>query len=160
MLLAMSLMLLLVVLESGLALFVALWLRGRRIEVLGEVLQTKLAPRVGRGVGLGLLLLALAFALIAAPEIGLFGALLLLPLALAWWLAPATEDQRCGTRGVQYGWEVLRLEELDAWRLTGDHLRFRLRGLWVAVSLSAEQHPKMRGLLQAACPQGESEFRA
>jgi hypothetical protein len=159
MLLAMPLLLLLTVLEAGLALFVALWLRGRAAEVVGEVVQTRLAPRGARRLGVGFQLVALSTALVVAPEVGVFGALIVLPLALAWWLAPATEDQRCGTGGVQYGWETLRLEELEAWRLTGDHLRFRLRGLWVAVSLPSSEHPRMRALLERACPQAESRFR-
>jgi hypothetical protein len=159
MLLAMPLLLLLAAFESGLALLVALWLRGRRAGTLGEVLHTRLAPRGARRAGIGLQLVALTAALVAAPSIGVFGLLLLLPLIAAWWLAPATEDQRCGLAGVQYGWETLRLEELEAWRLTGDHLRFRLRGLWVAVSLPSSEHPRMRALLEQACPAAESGFR-
>lgn len=135
-------------------------LRARRGEVLGEVLFEALAPRAARYLALVALGVALVVVL-AAGELGraLLALALLGTLARALALLPLPEDQRCGTGGIQYGCDLIRLSELEGWRLTGDHLRVRLRDLWVAVALPRELHPRMRAALEAACPERESVFR-
>jgi hypothetical protein len=59
---------------------------------------------------------------------------------------------------VQRGWHARRLEELEEWRLTGEHLRFRLFGEWTAVPLAPEHHAAMRARLVACCAERESPF--
>jgi hypothetical protein len=146
--------------EGVAALFAANVLRRRRVLAVGETLHVVRAPRGWRTVVLVLQLLALAGAFAVSADLGLRAALVLTPLAAAGWLAPAVADQRCGTDGVQYGWESRALGELESWRLTGDHLRFPLHGLWVAVALPRSLHPEMRVRLEAACPGRESKFQS
>ena len=52
---------------------------------------------------------------------------------------------------------ILR-EELEEWRLTGDHLRFRIGPTWLAVGLPAREHAGVRELLLERRPEAESRF--
>ena len=74
-------------------------------------------------------------------------------------LRPASADRICGTKGVRRGWYVRSFEQLEEWRLTGDHLRFRLRGEWEAVPLAAARHDEFGQRLRAAAPDRESSFK-
>jgi hypothetical protein len=156
---AMQALLLLSLVESSLALVCALFLRARREALVGELLHAHTAPRLWRALGLLLGLAVILLVLAVDPRLGTFAALLLIPAGGAWWLAPATHDQRCGLRGVQYGWRARSLAELDAWRLTGEHLRFRLGPTWLAVAVPRPLHDSLRTRLEATCPDAESSFR-
>ncbi len=145
-------------LEVGLALGLAVHLRARHAELVGSVLHEQLAPRKARTLGLVLMGAAAVIGLLVEFQIGIFAVVLLTPAAAAWWLAPAAEDQRCGVSGVQYGWSSRSLEQLELWRLTGDHLRFRLNGLWVAVALPRALHAQVRERLESMGAGRESEY--
>ena len=151
--------LLLALAEGVFLLATALRLASIKQEVLGEVLHADLAPRTIRWVGLALQGAALLLALTVAPLVRLLAVFLLPLIAGALWLAPRQQDQRCGSRGVQHGWEVQKLEDFEAWRLTGDHLRFRKSGRWFAVALPNSMHADMRARLEDACPERESKYR-
>jgi hypothetical protein len=74
-------------------------------------------------------------------------------------LAPGEQDSLLGSQGVQYGWHARRFADLEEWRLTGDHLRLRLFGEWVAVHAPAALHAQLREQLVAANPGRESRFQ-
>lgn len=73
-------------------------------------------------------------------------------------LTPGFHDAICGEEGVQRGWHARRFEELEEWRLIGDHLRFRLFGEWTSVPLPAALHPRIREKLLALAAERESRF--
>ena len=72
---------------------------------------------------------------------------------------PGRYDSAVGESGVFRGWYGRRYEELEEWRLTGDHLRFRLFGEWTAVEVPRERIGHVRRLLTELAPQAESPFR-
>ncbi len=74
-------------------------------------------------------------------------------------LAPGFKDALCGETGVQRGWYARRFENLEEWRMTGEHLRFRLFGEWTSVPLPAPAQPKIREKLLQLCPTRESRFK-
>lgn len=82
--------------------------------------------------------------------IALYGALMLT------WLAPGAYDRACGETGVFRGWYARRYEELEEWRLTSDHLRFKLFGEWTFVEIPPEKRGKLRAILERAAPDRES----
>lgn len=84
---------------------------------------------------------------------------LLLVVAFVQVYRPDFSDRVTGSDGLRYGWYVRRLDELEEWRLTGEHLRFRLFGIWRAVSLSEERHEAYRTRLMELVPDRESAFR-
>lgn len=73
--------------------------------------------------------------------------------------APGFKDAVCGDTGVQRGWYARRFENLEEWRMTGEHLRFRLFGEWTSVPLPAASQPKIREKLLQLCPTRESRFK-
>ena len=75
------------------------------------------------------------------------------------WFAPGFKDAVCGETGVQRGWYARRFENLEEWRMTGEHLRFRLFGQWTAVPLPAPEQPRIREKLLQLCPARESRFK-
>lgn len=76
--------------------------------------------------------------------------------ALASWLRPGADEERCGTHGVQRGWIARSFAELDEWRLIGEHLRFRLGPRWHAVRLPGALHGSTRERLEALAAGRES----
>ena len=83
---------------------------------------------------------------------------LMLGILLAW-LTPGSKDAVLGEAGVRRGWSARRFEELEEWRLTGEHLRFRLEGEWTAVPCPPAQQLRVREMLIAANASGESRFQ-
>ncbi|MBI5431497.1 MAG: hypothetical protein HZA52_01570 [Planctomycetes bacterium] len=73
-------------------------------------------------------------------------------------LSPGFQDSKFGAHGVQRGWHARRFAELEEWRLTGDHLRWKLFGQWVASDLPAERHTAARAKLVAVAADRESRF--
>lgn len=73
-------------------------------------------------------------------------------------LRPTAADRICGSEGVRRGWELRRFEELEEWRLIGEHLRFRLLGEWTAVPLDPSYHERVRARLEQLVPERESGF--
>ncbi len=88
-----------------------------------------------------------------------------LPLAIAFGLSiysfaisPGFLDSWLGSRGVCVGFHARRFEELDEWRLIGDHLRWRLFGVWIASDVPKERHAALREKLERLAPDRESRF--
>jgi hypothetical protein len=75
------------------------------------------------------------------------------------WTAPGAHDAVLGEGGVQRGWHARRFEALEEWRLTGEHLRFRLFGEWTSVPCPPERQAAVRAKLVAAAPERESPFQ-
>lgn len=101
----------------------------------------------------------LIITLVADPFPTLYAAFALLGAILLTWLSPGADDRACGEDGVYRGWYGRRYSELEEWRLTGDHLRFRLRGEWTSVEVPALKRAHIRMILQEAIPDRESRFR-
>ncbi len=76
--------------------------------------------------------------------------------ALLVWLQPSPRDSALGEDGVQRGWHARSFRDLEEWRLTGDHLRWRLFGQWISTDVPAAMHPQVREKLLAICPDKES----
>ena len=62
-------------------------------------------------------------------------------------LYPGSRVSVLGERGVQAGWYARGFSEIEEWRLIGQHLRWRLRGEWVACAAPPELHARLRELL-------------
>lgn len=104
----------------------------------------------------GLLLIA-----IAADPFPTSHALLVLLGAIALTaICPGAYDQACGELGVYRGWFGQRYEELEEWRLAGDHLRFRMLGEWTSVRLPRERQGRVRAILERVAPDRESPYEA
>ncbi len=115
---------------------------------------------------------ALAAVVLALDGIVLFGAapldgaaamfaLAALPCALGVLaLAPGNEDGVYGERGVRRGWQARRYDELEGWRLSGEHLRFLVHGRLEAVAVPAADHEALRARLLELRPEQMSPFKA
>ena len=88
-----------------------------------------------------------------------FAGLMLLPVLGLIGLGAGFQDAVLGDCGVQRGWLSRRFEELEEWRLAGDHLRFRLQGEWTSVPCPPERQAGLRAELLRLNPQRESPFR-
>jgi hypothetical protein len=104
---------------------------------------------------------ALAALLATWPEQGdeawLWSATLALAAGLLL-LSPGPHRQRLGERGVQRGWDARSFDELEEWRVSGDHLRFKVDGEWTAASAPAALHAELREKLRRLRPDHESRF--
>jgi len=87
----------------------------------------------------------------------LWGATLALAVGLLL-LSPGPHRQRLGERGVQRGWDARRFDELEEWRVSGDHLRFKVDGEWTAARAPAALHAELREKLRRLRPDHESRF--
>lgn len=75
------------------------------------------------------------------------------------WTTPGVHTAVLGEGGVQRGAHARRFESLEEWRLTGDHLRFRLHGTWTSVPCPPERQAELRAKLVALVPERESPFQ-
>lgn len=137
-------------------------LRAARGARLGERLGQQTGKPLGRMLILGALVAALVAVLLAEWEPGLQAAVggLLVASALLTWLRPGAADRECGTEGVRHSWYVIGFREVAEWRLTGEHLRFRLFGEWTAAPLPEIEHPRVRQNLESVAADRESRFSA
>lgn len=142
------------------ALCVVLVLRTRSRATTGPPRHQDLPRRLARR-----LVLAVPLALVAgwALQAGLLpaaGTLLLVVPALCLVVAtPGRLDAILGEHGVARGFEARRFEDLEEWRLTGDHLRWKLHGEWTSSPCPAAEHDAWRRLLEERCGAVESRFR-
>lgn len=83
----------------------------------------------------------------------------LLLAVLVVWVTPGFEDAVLGEYGVQRGWSARRFADLEEWRLTGSHLRFRMHGEWTSVPCPPAEQAWLRETLVAANAAGESRFK-
>lgn len=73
-------------------------------------------------------------------------------------LSPGFLDSIYGESGVRRGWHARPYTELEEWRLTGAHLRWRLFGEWLACEVPISEHEALRARLKKLCPGRESSF--
>lgn len=121
---------------------------------VGEVLHV---VRAGKGLR-GLLAVCCLFAS-SAVFLGEVSSLALVPLALGAivaWLAPGLEDMVLGTDGARRGWQARRWEQLEGWRLEGNHLRFLVHGELVAVEVPDAEMAALEAKLAEHCPESRS----
>ena len=138
----------------------ALRVHARERAVLGEIVAREMPSPRTRILATVLVLAGLVCAVLGRDELGLAWTLPPLALALAFaLLRPLEQDRVAGRDGVRRGWYVRALGDLEEWRLTGDHLRFRLRGPWEAVPLPTALHPEFEARLRALAPERESRFK-
>ena len=132
----------------------------RAQTTVGPVLAQQRPGRWTRRVLLGAPQAAvLAYATMAdhLPQEPVIEALLLGMLLV--WVTPGVQDAVLGETGVQRGWFARRFEALEEWRLTGDHLRFRLDGEWTSVPCPPGEQARIRGILLERNPERESRFK-
>jgi len=86
--------------------------------------------------------------------------LVLVPSALLVVVMPGFRDEVLGEDGVRSGWRTCRFEDLEEWRLTGDHLRWKQAGEWRACEVPAAAREQVRARLERAAADRESRFRA
>ena len=123
--------------------------------------------REGSGPGLRLriaslvaITAALAVALVSASELPLALSLPTLALTAALSLVrPSAGDVVVGRFGVRRGWGVHGLNELQEWRLTGEHFRFRVHDRWFAVPLPPSKHGPFESELELRAPDRRSPYR-
>ena len=140
--------------------FVLAW-NGNARKRVGAPIAVVRRRRVWRYVflaGIALLGLACLAADMPLPEAKLPAAAVLGLAAALLAVQPGFADSLCGESGVQIGWHARRFEELEEWRLTGDHLRWRLGALWIACDLPVAEHARMRERLERSAPGRESRF--
>jgi len=74
-------------------------------------------------------------------------------------LSPRPGIRVLGTTGVQSGWQNACFGEFIEWRLSGEHLRFRLDGrLWDAVDAASQVHAELREQLERVAAGRESRY--
>lgn len=155
---------------SGLLILPLLWLVAALLAVLA--LATRARNAVGKPIAAERPMRALRLAVVLGPQAivlaivllrgdlpaGAAADVLLLGLLIAW-LSPGFHDAVCGETGVQRGWHARRFEDLEEWRLTGQHLRFRLFDEWTSVPLPPAEQPRIRAKLLELNPDRESRFK-
>lgn len=140
------------------------WRRYDSTRRLGKRLQATEPPQRLRRVAL-----ALSFSAAACfwfPGLGSADESLRLPAlallvggAVVLRLSPRPEVRALGTSGVRSGWTCARFEQLVEWRLSGEHLRFRLEGrLWDSVEVAPERQAELRERLVQSAPDRESRY--
>ena len=162
--------------DPTLAFAAALLLFGQLLVLtgLGIVTAVRLSrdPKVGAPIlvvhdsaGVKPVLLALEtglllVSLVADPFPTTHAAFVLLGAMLLTALSPGVGDRACGEDGVFHGWHGVRYADLEAWRLTGDHLRFQVRGEWSAVAVPRDRQARVRGILERIAGDRESPYKA
>jgi hypothetical protein len=130
-----------------------------RVKVGAVIAADRRAERARRAVVAALVVGVLAWTLLDR-QIWLVPVLLCAGCALLTaFSAPSADTAILGIGGVQRGWHARRFESLEEWRLTGDHLRFRLFGEWTSVPCPAERQAEIRAKLHEVAPDRESPFQ-
>lgn len=139
-----------------------LFMHGKNRRTVGTVLhQDRPERNLRRGLwfALAVLTIALGFVMgIGTMAWGFALTLLLLALPIVL-LSPGSEDALLGEQGVQRGFYTRHFHELEEWRLTGDHLRYRLFGEWTSAPCPAQDQPRLRELLTRLAPERETPFQ-
>lgn len=146
---------------AALALLRTVWLLRTASARVGPLLHAEEPRSLARALRLALVsaaLVALAVTWTEQGEGALACSALVGVLALLAWITPSSFSQRVGQHGVRRGFDVRRFEELEEWRLSGEHLRWKLDGEWTACRLPTEQHAALREKLVALVPSRESRF--
>ena len=132
--------------------------RQRGALIVGQVIETSMTGLLWRNLS-SLLLVIIAACAMAWSEANLVPFLPMFVVGLLVnLLRPRELDRVTGTEGVRAGWNSRRYEELEEWRITGDHLRFKLFDQWTAVPLVVDAQAPIRERLRACAPERESAF--
>ena len=130
-----------------------------RMQVGAVIAQDRSGTGLRRGV-FALLHIALAVWIAAAGVLPLLPALSCVAASMLLVLVtPGPNDSESGETGVSRGWYGRRYAELEEWRLSGVHLRFRLFGEWTSAPMPACEHTRLREKLLTECPDRESRFQ-
>lgn len=141
------------------ALTIVTRMRLRRDSRVGKPIHVRLDSRGFKPV-LFALEVGLLLTVWRIPDFPTFSAsLTLLASMLLTAFTPGPGDSAFGDRGVMRGWYGRRYEELEEWRLTGEHLRFRLFGEWTSVEVPRNQVSRLRQILTRVAAGSESPFR-
>lgn len=134
-----------------------------RVDLNRTVGSARVVERPGRRSRLvypALVLVAAGLLAFSGLDVPLVPSLAVLALGVTLaLLAPGERDSVLGAQGVQQGWHARRFDQLEEWRLTGDHLRWRLFGEWIATHAPAALHAELRAQLAAQSPGRESRFQ-
>lgn len=144
-------------LAGSLLFVIAHTLRGR--AALGAVIAASRAGASERWLGAAFIAGVGAWgALGGPPELRLSVWLVVVPALVLQLARPSFGDRVCAEGGVRSGWFWQRYEQLEEWRLSGDHLRFKVRGEWLAVDLPRAEHARVRARLLERAADRESRF--
>jgi hypothetical protein len=136
------------------------WSR-RLVVTVGPTLHRELSRRGLRAVLLaGVMLLAGLVVLGGFERAPAPLVFVLAGVALVLLFSPGFRDSVYGEKGVRYGWYARRFEQLEEWRLTGEHLRWKLFGEWVACRVPPAEQAALRERLERLCPGRECRFTA
>ena len=144
---------------AGLACLTHAMARIRARKRVGEILCSSVGARGWRLVYRCAVAGVLVWTLLLGVLPWLPVALLFLLSALVVTLSFPSGDQACGALGVRSGSWAFSYSELEEWRLTGEHLRFRHGGVWRAVRVPGPLQVALRSRLEAAVGDTESRFK-
>jgi hypothetical protein len=145
---------------AAIGLLVAQVMSGLARVKVGAVIAAERPGTPRRRVAMTALILAILAWILVQPGVWPVPVLLCLGIAqLLVFTTPGAHDAVLGESGVQRGWHARRFESLEEWRLTGDHLRFRLFGEWTSVPCPPEHHFRLRSKLVQLVPERESPFQ-
>lgn len=148
------------ILLVSIGLIVAQVLSGFARTKVGPVIAAERSGTLKRRVVMTVLILAILTWILVQPGVWPVPVLLCLGSALLLvFTTPGAHDAVLGEGGVQRGWHARRFESLEEWRLTGDHLRFRLFGEWTSVPCPPEHQFRLRSKLVQLVPDRESPFQ-
>ena len=143
-------------LAGGLA--AALSHRARALRVVGAPLHRSERGTHLRGLG-ALFLVLVALATRAGSGDAPPWALPILAATLVCtWLLPQESEFVYGEGGLSVGWTIVGWSDLEEWRMTGEHLRFRLNGRWRALPIPAAKREELRAILEEKSAAAESPF--
>jgi len=144
----------------GLGIVAAVTVRRQAALYVGEVLHRESPPAVTQSRIASLVVVGAALSLaLASGELTLALSLPTLALTvLLIWLAPAAATGQIGRSGVQKAWGVHGYNELQAWRLAGEHFRFRVDDRWFALALPASEHAFLEAELELHAPDRRSPY--
>ncbi len=127
---------------------------------LGAVIAADRRSETRRRIAIAILIVALLTWTILDRGVWIVPVLLALGSAMLLVMTtPSAATAILGVGGVRRGWHARRFESLEEWRLTGDHLRFRLFGEWTSVPCPQERQAEIRAKLVELVPERESPFQ-
>jgi len=148
------------ILMAAIGLLVAQILSGLARVKVGAVIAAERPGTATRRIVMTVLILAILAWILVQPGVWPVPVLLCLGIAqLLVFTTPGGQDAVLGEGGVQRGWHARRFESLEEWRLTGDHLRFRLFGEWTSVPCPPDHQFSLRSKLVQLVPERESPFQ-
>ena len=126
---------------------------------VGRELAVERTHRPRRTLALACVAALAAFVVIERDTLPAAPALVVLALGAAVFaVRPSSGEAVFGERGVRAGWHARSFEQLEEWRLAGDHLRWKLGPDWLACRVPLEMQSGLRKKLETLCPERESRF--